>query len=446
LKGTGAQIFGQAVLIFIRLAEVPLLLTFWGAQLYGEWLMLAAIPSYLVIGDVGFARAACRDMTMKSGAGDRQGALAVYQSTWLLLLTVSLVALLLAYGFAELVPLDKWLGFSVISTRDTKIVFLILVVYVVVGFQGGLLTGGFWVSGKYPAGMVLGGVIVLLEFLGLGLVVILGCGPVKAAMGYLGGRVLGIGLMWIGQRKATPWLHHGFKQASIDELKRLTVPAFASLAFPLGDALNVQGIRLVVGLALGPAAVAVFTPLRTLSNLAAQPRAVITRMIEPELALAYGSEDKSLFQRLFSKSCQLAIWGCLLATLLVGVAAHWVFPTWTSGKVIMHWPTFILLLAGVLINSVWYTALMIPYATNRHERIAVFYSLIYGAGAFVMGYLGARIFGLSGAALALMLVEILMAIVVIRVALKMAHMEKGHWMRACLRPPFNRLVQIVKIH
>ena len=139
LKGTGAQVFSQVVQIFIRLAEVPLLLAFWGTQLYGEWLMLAAIPAYLSIGDGGFATTACRDMTMKSGAGDRQGALAVFQSTWLLLLAVSLVAFLLAYGFAELAPLGRWLGFSAMTAADTQTVLLLLAAHVLIGFQRGML-------------------------------------------------------------------------------------------------------------------------------------------------------------------------------------------------------------------------------------------------------------------------------------------------------------------
>lgn len=437
LKGTGAQTFGQAVQIFIRLAEVPLLLAFWGTQLYGEWLMLSAIPAYLAIGDGGFASAACRDMTMKSGAGDRDGTLAVFQSTWLLLVVVSLVTFLLAYGFSELAPLAKWLGFSAINAADTQAVLLLLAAHVLIGFQGGLLNGGFWVSGKYPTGMVFGATTQLLEFFGFGLAVILGGGPVQAAAGYVSGRILGTSLMWIGQRKASPWLHHGFKQASLGELKRLTAPAFASLAFPLGNALNIQGMRLVIGLAIGPAAVAVFTPLRTLSRLAMQPRAVINRLIEPEMALAFGAEDTSLFQRLFSKSCQLSFWGCLLTALVVGAGAHWVFPAWTSGKVVMQWPAFILLLAAVLVNSLWYTALMVPYATNRHVRIAVYYSLVYGAGAFVMGYFGAKGLGLSGAALGLMIVEIVMATIVVRAALKMTKIKTIFWLKSTLQPPLK---------
>ncbi|PXF56039.1 MAG: hypothetical protein C4B57_00890 [Deltaproteobacteria bacterium] len=431
--------------IFIRLAEVPLLLAFWGAQLYGEWLMLAAIPAYLSIGDGGFATAACRDMAMKSGAGDRQGALAVFQSTWLLLLVVSLGAFLLAYSFVALVPLHNWLGFTTMTAADTRAVLLLLVVHVLIGFQGGLLNGGFWVTGRYPTGMALGAFTQLLEFCGLAIAVLLGGGPVQAAIGYVSGRALGIGLTWFVQRRVSPWLRHGFAHASLTELRRLTAPAFASLAFPLGNALNIQGMRLVVGLALGPAAVAVFTPLRTLSRLAMQSCAVINRLIQPEMALAYGADDTPLFQRLFFKSCQFSLWGCLVAAAVVASASYWIFPVWTSGKVVMHWPALSLLLAGVLVNSIWYTALMVPYATNRHARIAVVYSLVYGAGAFVMGYLGAKALGLSGAALALMAVEIVMAVIVVRAALKMAYMEMDQWLWAVLRPPLDILRRMVKL-
>ena len=196
LKGFGAQGFSQAVQIFIRLAEVPLLLTFWGTQLYGEWLMLSAIPAYLSIADGGFAGAACREMTMRKGADDKLSVLSVFQSTWLLLIAVSIAVALLAFGFVQTAPLKKWLGFSVMKDTEIKVVMLLLIVHVLVGFQGGLLNGGFWVTGRYPIGMYLQAVTQLLEFVGLAVAIALGGGPVKVAAGYIAGRLLGTGLMW----------------------------------------------------------------------------------------------------------------------------------------------------------------------------------------------------------------------------------------------------------
>src|SRR5512134_1834456 len=108
-KGLGAQGYSQAVQIFIRLAEVPLLLGLWGTQLYGEWLILAAIPACLAICDGGFAGAASREMSMRSGAGNRPGALSLFQSTWIFLLFASLIFGLFTLVVVQFAPLHTWL-------------------------------------------------------------------------------------------------------------------------------------------------------------------------------------------------------------------------------------------------------------------------------------------------------------------------------------------------
>ena len=437
LKGIGAQGFAQVVQIFIRLAEVPLLLSFWGTQLYGEWLMLSALPIYLSISDGGFAGAACREMTMQSGEGKRNPILTIFQSTWVLLIAISIVTVLLAIGFLQFVPVKNWLGFSIISGAETKIVLLLLVVHVLVSFQGGLLHGGFWIAGRYSNSMYFIALTQLMEFVGFAIVVFLGGGPVQAAIGYLLGRAVGTGMMWKGQRKATSWLEHGFKHASWKEIMRLATPALSSLAFPLGQTLNIQGMRLVVGIVLGPPAVALFVPLRTLSRVVMQPANTISRLIEPELALAYGSGDNSLFRRLFTKSCQLALWGCLAACIIIGPFSAWFFPQWTDGRLIIPWAAYLLLLLGVVVNSLWNTAMMVSYAINRHMRIASYYILVYGIATVSLGFLGAATMGLSGAALALLVVEIAMAVIVIRVTIQMAGISEVAWVKIVLKPILN---------
>ncbi len=65
LHGLGANAYGQLVVIVIQLAGVPILLHAWGMQLYGEWLILAAIPIYLSMADLGFSLSAGNDMTAR---------------------------------------------------------------------------------------------------------------------------------------------------------------------------------------------------------------------------------------------------------------------------------------------------------------------------------------------------------------------------------------------
>lgn len=443
--GMRAQTYGQVVQLLIRFGEVPLLLHFWGAQLYGEWLMLVAMPAYLAIGDGGFASAAGREMSMRSGAGDQTGALAVFQSTAWLLCLVSLALFLSTLALLQFAPLNDWLGFQQINAEQLKFVLLALVAYVLVGFQGGLINGGFWCSGSYPLGMTLASTTELIEFTALAAVVGLGGGPVHAAFAYLAGRSAGTLISRLALKRATPWLHYGIDSASLSEIRRLASPAFASLAFPLGNALNIEGMRLIVGLALGPAAVAIFTPLRTLSNLTTRPRFVINRLIEPELSFAFGSGNHELFCRLFLRSCQTAIW----LSAMVGVGLLLVGPRlwsfWTLGQAEFHWPLFLLLLIAALINSAWYTALMVPYATNRHGGIAVIYVCVYGMCTLAVSYFAIRAIGLSGAGFSLLMAEAAMAACVLPIALRMGRQRWRVWLSATFRPPTFVLAQSARL-
>ena len=65
-RGLGGQAFSQIVSFSIQIGSVPLFLHFWGTGLYGEWLVLAAFPAYLVISDLGFTTATSNEVTMSA--------------------------------------------------------------------------------------------------------------------------------------------------------------------------------------------------------------------------------------------------------------------------------------------------------------------------------------------------------------------------------------------
>src|SRR5579863_2004584 len=96
LRGLGATALGPVVTAVIQLGSIPLLLHAWGAAKYGDWLMLSAVPSYLTFANLGFGDASGSDMTARVARGDRKGALETFQSSWALLLLVSMAVLLAA--------------------------------------------------------------------------------------------------------------------------------------------------------------------------------------------------------------------------------------------------------------------------------------------------------------------------------------------------------------
>lgn len=68
-------------------------------------------------------------------------------------------------------------------------------------------------------------------------------------------------------------------------------------------------------------------------------------------------------------------------------------------------------------------------------KYAIVLALVYGAGALVVGYVGAAVVGLSGVAVGLLVAEIVMAACVLPVALKMGRQDWNTWLSSTLRPP-----------
>lgn len=432
-NGLGAQGFSQAVNLFIRLAEVPLLLAFWGAERYGEWLMVAAIPAYLAMADGGFTGTTQREMTMRMGAGDRQGALAVFQSTWVLLLLLSVIIMGLAALATGLLPLGQWFNLKSMPGKTLPIVILLLTAHIVLGFQCGLIYGGYSCECRYARGTILGATTQLLDFSGLAIVVMLGGGPIQVAAGFLTGRVLGLLLFLRDLPNVAPWLRYGWANASKGQIVRLARPSLASMAFPLGEAMNIQGMRLVVGVVLGPVAVATFSSIRTLCRSAMKPIVVIARLIEPEMALAFGAGNHELVRKLFTRSSQLTLWIALPACVALWLIGEPLLGLWAGGQLVLDTSLYALLLLASVANSLWFTALMVSYATNRHQGIALFYAATQGA-VLMLAVVFAYQLGVAGVGLAIATMEIMLIVWILRQALHLTGESFRGWARTVVQP------------
>lgn len=433
-KGLGAQGFGQAVNLFIRLAEVPLFLAFWGPERYGEWLMVAAIPAYLAMADGGFTGTTQREMTMRMGAGDRQGALAAFQSTWVLLLIVSTVVMVVSVLITLLLPLDQWLSLKSMPGDTLTAVILLLTAHIIVSFQGGLIYGGYSCEGRYARGTFLIAVTYLLDFGGLALAVMLGGGPVEASLGFLVGRLIGLLIFLHDLPKVAPWLRFGWRHASRLQVARLFRPSLASMAFPLGEALNIQGMRMVVGLVLGPVVVAAFTSIRTLSRIALNPILRVARLTEPEMSHAFGAGSHDLMRKLFVRSSQLTLWSVLPTCMVLWFVGEPLLNMWTRGQIPLDAPLYALLLLASVANSLWVTALTVSFATNRHEGTALFYAVTQCV-TLLLTFIFTHQFGIAGAGLGLIVAEIALMLWVISQGLRLSGTTFSYWIQTVVSPP-----------
>jgi O-antigen/teichoic acid export membrane protein len=119
--------------------------------------------------------------------------------------------------------------------------------------------------------------------------------------------------------------------------------------------------------------------------------------------------------------------GTLIALALAGPR---VFVLWTHGRLHFDAATFDILLLGVLANSVWNASSSVALSANRHERISIFY-LVFSIASIAIACLLLPVVGLRGAALAMLLADTGMALVVVRSSNRLLSDPTPAFVRAC---------------
>ena len=438
MKGFAAQGFAQVTNLLIQFGSIPLFLLFWGKTLYGEWLLLSTIPSYFALSDLGFASAAGTEMTLRVGRGDREGALKVFQSAWVLVTGISLFITLTMLGMASLLPLARWLHLSTLSHGEIVKVVSILVFQVFFDLQTGLIGNGYRCDGHYAAGTMVRQVQRLAEFAAAALVLLLGGQLVAMALAVTLTRLTGNLITMFDVRRRSPWLTFGWKHADLATLRLIASPALSFMGFPIGNALSLQGITTVIGITFGPAVVVAFSTSRTLTRAVWQLLNAITNTIWVELSSAFGRGDIALARSLHRRACQAALWIAVLFSIVLFFAGSTLYHLWTGHQLVFDPTLFGLLLLVGIANSLWSTSYVVLIAVNRHQQLAAVY-IAATSLSLALAYVLTPLMGLHGTALSLLIIDLLMSTYVVVRSLALVEDTLPAFVRFVLTPPFLSL-------
>ncbi len=432
--GAQSQVLANVIRVAVQVGTVSVLTPIWGLQLYGEWLIMAAIPTYLAFSDLGFFAAARYDMIMAVGRDDRELALGVFQSVSRGVGIVFGVLILVLPVVALAAPLTTILNLSTITEFEAGWIFVVLALDTMLISYAALLYGGFACEGRYGEAVMISAAITLIEFVALAGAVLLFYSPAVAATAMLAGRVGGTIWMYRAMRRRAPWIRLGKPSGDPQVMKRLTGPALASAALPTGLALNIQGTIVLIGIVAGPATAAVFSILRTMTRIVIQLIGSVSAVMAPEFAKAYGEGDDDLLRSIHRLGCRVAFWISAPVLVFLAIFGDTLVDIWTQGAVQGEEVLLLLFLTAAGIDSLWYTSLAVLLSTNRHQRVTAIY-VIACVVTLPITYLFLQTWGLDGAGAALVLLELVMLFVVLRRSVPAAHDTLRGWAMSLLRPP-----------
>ena len=190
-------------------------LRFWGPKLYGEWLVLSAIPIYLGLTDFGFGSVAATEMTMLVARGKKEAALEVFQSTWLLTTAVSLsIGLCVAFGLWAF-PVQRWVHVTLLSRGQLIGILCVLSVYVLLDLQWTVIVAGFRSDGNYTLGTHLGNIGRFATNASSIVAVASHASPLLVAVVLVAVRLISNWSCQIVLRRKSPWVTYGYRYAEL---------------------------------------------------------------------------------------------------------------------------------------------------------------------------------------------------------------------------------------
>ncbi|SFK62512.1 lipopolysaccharide biosynthesis protein [Methylocapsa palsarum] len=405
----GAQIYSQIVNVGVQIMLVPILLHAWGAQSYGVWLLLSAVPTYLMFSDFGFTLSAKNEMTIKAAKGDSHGALVTYQSVFVLMAIVGAAVIVLIGAILFFVPLGSIFDLGALPEYQAKLVLFLLSLNVIICQFMGLSSAAIRASGRPATEIAITGTSRLLA------------GAVIAGFAVLGGSFVLVAtmaavesaafivaiLLWL--RTIAPWLKLGWSHASRQEIARLFHPSVSFMSQTFGQAFMISGPVIVLGMVANPVGVVVFSTSRTLARLGTTATNTIGAAIMPEYSRLFGLGNYALFRRLTFLHFMAALVLAALFYVSLSFLGGWLIAFWTKDQVKLVQPFFGLLMLAVVLEMLW-TTLFIPLgAINRHVVTAHAYGLLALLGV-IAGYFLAPGYGLNGIVAPLILVNVIMLV------------------------------------
>jgi glycosyltransferase involved in cell wall biosynthesis/O-antigen/teichoic acid export membrane protein len=370
LRGVGANVYGQVAIVVSQLVGVPILLNAWGDRIYGDWLILFAVPAYLAMTDLGFSISAANDMTARTAAGERDAALTVFQSVFALLLCLSGILLVTAIAAIYSLPGAVLTALVDLPAARTRLVLSLLCASVLIKLFDGLNQAGFRANGEYFVHACIFATIGLAQQVSVWVAALCGAGIPGAAMVYLAVTAIGVPATSAALMRRHRWVRFGVRHARLAEVQRLGLPAAGNLAIPMSQMLANQGMVIVVGSVLGPVCVVLFSTLKTLTRLSYQVLIAISNAAEPEFAALSSAVDRRRLTALFVQVMRASLWTCLPVVAALAFVGGGILTMWTHGRVLMDDGLFAWLLATMVSQTFWNGALSMLRAANRHVAVA----------------------------------------------------------------------------
>lgn len=407
-RGIGAQFLGQLINTVSRIVLVPLFLLAWGADLYGEWLLLSSLVAYLSLSEMGAQLYIVNRMTQAYAHRDNDQFCKILHTGLALFLIIPIAVFLIFVAVIGLVNPAAFLHITQTSPSAVMLILAILAFQIVVSLPQSVLLRVYFAVEMLPRGVMLGNLMQLMSlvFLAGGLWRRWGMVAIAILQLIPYGLIAGLAL-WDLNRKFPQFKILSLKEADFAFGLSFIKPSLHFFLIQLGQAFSLQGTVLVVGILLGPVQVVLFSTMRTLVNLIRSFFEQISHAAWPEMTRLDAQDDMDKFLALFRVILRTTLMAAIIFITIFHFYGGYIYHFWLRKTVPFEQPVMDLFLIYMGQFIFWLTCSHPLQATNRHHTLAkvLFISSILTIG---LAYLGGRHLGLPGIVLGMIVGDLIL--------------------------------------
>jgi O-antigen/teichoic acid export membrane protein len=346
-KALAALVYGRVTFILGQLIQVPVLTSIWGVKVWGSWLVLTAVASFLSYSTIGLTPVIRSEAAMAFSRNDYEEMRRLVSTGLAFVGTVAAVAFAifaLAATFGDPTRLFKD---PVLPISSVRFILLCLGAQIAINVVGGVLSASLSGRGSYGLAQAIDASRVFGELVGLtGLVLVFRIGPERAAILY---PVLAAAALI--PVAATHWpktFRPSPEAISYSMFRRLWRPMIGGLLLQFSySSLFIQVPRLILARLGGPAAVATYA----LANYLVRPARLVIEtvafLLPVEFSYSYGRGDLPLARRLLSNSIMLGGLTALLASVVLLALGPMVLTLLSRGAIPVDRTTIAFFCAGL---------------------------------------------------------------------------------------------------
>lgn len=443
LKNGFASSLQKGLKVLEQLVLVPFFISSWGAEYYGEWLTLTILPSVLAFSDLGFGTAAANTIVLRYASGDKQGAANMAKSGFLIITLLVIFGILVSIFVLVLLDYYKVFDNSLIDAKDAIFAVSLMIVAHLLTFFQQLYDSFFRSSRKAAKSIHLTNIRVIATIVGSFIVLQFGGNIVGFAAINFAVSALFIPIYVFIAKKELQLLELRSAKIKKEDINEALNRGIGFLLSPMWRVIYFQGTTFVVRLVLGPVAVAIFNTVRTLSRSVNQLYSIINASIFPELQFQIGEGNWEKARKLFRTSIAITLILAFLGMFFLFFFGSWFYQIWTNNKLnppVAMWNIFII---GIGFNSIWWTAGVIFRAVNKPFRFAIA-GIVSSLISVIATYILSTIWGLTGAALGALVLDLLMAFYIFPLSCKFINQPLYMMLHSLVRKDLFSISHILK--